>query len=91
MNIQTILEEFRKKYCNDHNGEVRFLRSVFYDEKDGAQEIEAFIEQALTNQKQEILDKVKEKAEGLKDNDEYCCSNAWDESLDTLIKELDNI
>jgi len=41
-------EEFIREFCNDHNGEVRFLRGVFYDEKDGAEKIIAFISSSIT-------------------------------------------
>ena len=37
--IEDKMREFIRKFCNDHNGHVRFLRGVFYDEKDGAEEI----------------------------------------------------
>jgi hypothetical protein len=59
--------------------------------------VETFIEQALTNQKQEILDKVKKRAEGVKKNcicykRHYYCGNCTsNDTLNTLIKELDNI
>ena len=51
MTKDTIIEEavksYRKEFCNDHNGEVRFLRGVFYDEKDGAEHIESFLRSKL--------------------------------------------
>jgi len=34
-----IADEIIDKYCNNHGGEIRFLRSVFWDEKDGAEKI----------------------------------------------------
>lgn len=37
------LDEFEKKFCNNHQKPIRFLRSVFYDEQDGAEQIEQFI------------------------------------------------
>jgi len=43
-----ILEDFIRKFCNDHNGEIRFLRSVFYDKKDGAEQIIAFLTTSIT-------------------------------------------
>lgn len=40
---EELTQRFIHKFCNDHNGEIRFLRSIFYDEKDGAEEIMNFI------------------------------------------------
>ena len=59
MNIQTTLEEFRKKFCHKQillkeNDELDFDAFVF----ERGENLEKFLEQALTNQKQEILDKV---------------------------------
>ena len=39
-------EMFIREFCNDHNGEVRFMRGIFYDEKDGAERIIDFLETA---------------------------------------------
>jgi len=47
-------EEFISKFCNNHNGEIRFLRSIFFDEKDGSEQILKFISKALTEQKKEL-------------------------------------
>ena len=58
-----LIEEFVKKFCNDHNGEVRFLRGIFYDEKDGAEEILEFISQAFTRLSAEKDREWKEKIE----------------------------
>ncbi len=42
-----IISDFILKFCNNHNGEIRFLRSVFFDEKDGAETIINFIKQKI--------------------------------------------
>ena len=59
-----ILAEFVREFCNDHNGEIRFLRGVFYDEKDGAEQIIAFltskIAQALAEEGERIERKIKQ-------------------------------
>jgi len=41
--VERIVNKFILEFCNDHNGEIRFLRSIFYDEKDGAETIIKFI------------------------------------------------
>ena len=60
--IQTILDEFEEEFCNNHQKPIRFLRSVFFDEQDGAEQIEDFLLSALTHQ----FDELKEKIEGMK-------------------------
>lgn len=45
--IEVKLKEFEKEFCNNHQKPIRFLRSVFYDEQDGAEQIEAFLSIAL--------------------------------------------
>jgi len=44
---ERIVNKFILEFCNDHNGEIRFLRSIFYDEKDGAETIIKFIRENL--------------------------------------------
>ena len=44
---EEIMKEFIREFCNDHNGPVRFLRGVFYDERDGAEQIISFLSSAL--------------------------------------------
>lgn len=56
-----IIGEFRKEFCNDHQKPIRFLRSVFYDEQDGAEQIEKFIIKALSQQREEIAEMIKKK------------------------------
>ncbi len=46
--IEEMVKEFREKFCNDHERPIRFLRSIFWDEQDGAEQIEFFILQALS-------------------------------------------
>ena len=59
--IEEIKNEFISKFCNDHNGEIRFLRSIFYDEKDGAEEILNFISQALSQYKDSLVEEIENK------------------------------
>lgn len=51
-------DTFINKFCNDHNGEMRFLRGIFYDEKDGAGEIMKFIQKSLDAQKQQLIEEI---------------------------------
>ena len=51
---ERMLKEFEKEFCNNHQKPIRFLRSVFYDEQDGAEQIENFIEIVLSKQIKEI-------------------------------------
>ncbi len=51
-------EEFISKFCNDHNGDIRFLRGIFYSEKDGSEEILAH----LKTSQQNLLNAIKEEA-----------------------------
>jgi hypothetical protein len=37
------LAEFEKKFCNNHQKPIRFLRSIFFNTQDGAEQIEQFI------------------------------------------------
>jgi hypothetical protein len=47
MLLQQLLTEstdrFEERFCNNHQKPIRFLRSIFYDEQDGAEEIENFL------------------------------------------------
>lgn len=49
--------ELRKKYihkfCNDHNGKVRWLRGIFMDDEDAIEEHLTFISNLLTKKDQE--------------------------------------
>ncbi|KKU25873.1 MAG: hypothetical protein UX38_C0013G0008 [Microgenomates group bacterium GW2011_GWC1_46_16] len=63
--IQTILDEFEKEFCNNHQKPIRFLRSIFYDEQDGAEQIKFFLRQALIHQLDELKGKVENKREEL--------------------------
>jgi len=60
---QKRLEEFIREFCNDHNGKVRFLRGVFYDEKDGAERIMNFlsesIQQAVAEERARVVGEIK--------------------------------
>ena len=62
MKISQILKENEKefidKFCNDHNGEVRFLRSIFWDEKDGAEEILSFLRSSQTKLIEKVIEEV---------------------------------
>jgi len=58
--IDSIIEEFEKEFCNNHQKPIRFLRGIFYDEQDGAEKIEDFLHQALTDYKEEILKLITE-------------------------------
>ena len=61
--------EFIYEFCNDHNGDVRFLRSIFYDEKDGSEQIIVFIKKAIKSTylkgikagREEAIEELKEK------------------------------
>ena len=37
------VKRFESEFCNNHQKPIRFLRSVFYDEQDGAEQIEQFL------------------------------------------------
>jgi|GEM_PF-4456958 len=50
--------EFEKKFCNNHQKPIRFLRSIFYDEQDGAEQIKDFIRELLKKQKEEMVEKL---------------------------------
>src|SRR3990167_10525502 len=50
-----LIKEFIKEFCNDHNGRVRFLRGIFYDEQDGAENIISFLEKAIAQTRLETL------------------------------------
>lgn len=45
-------DRFISNFCNDHQKPLRFLRSVFYDEQDGAEKILEFIEKEIALAKQ---------------------------------------
>ena len=64
------LEEFIREFCNDHNGKVRFLRGVFYDEKDGAERIMNFLSESIQQAVAEERDRlVREARQTLKKED----------------------
>jgi len=46
--VEEIINEFESEFCNNHQKPIRFLRSIFYDEQDGAEQIELFIKKSLT-------------------------------------------
>ena len=52
---KNIIEKFEDKFCNNHQRPIRFLRSIFYDEQDGAEEIEQFILTELQALKEECV------------------------------------
>lgn len=57
--IEQIMDEFISKFCNNHGGEIRFLRQVFYDEKDGAEQIITFLESSLSKIAEASIEAVK--------------------------------
>ena len=56
---QKIIKEFEKEFCNNHQKPIRFLRSIFYDEQDGAEKIENFLYQSLHQIATEAIEAVK--------------------------------
>lgn len=54
--IEQKILEFERTFCNNHQKPIRFLRGVFFDEQDGAEQIEAFIRQALEQVRQETIE-----------------------------------
>ena len=94
--IQTILDEFEKEFCNNHQKPIRFLRSIFYDEQDGAEQIKFFLRQALIHQ----LDELKGKVDGcqeiytsgsrkgeVKEHTDSCCNETISDIL-TIIDSM---
>lgn len=76
MTKQQILKKFRERFCNDHNGEIRFLRSVFYDEKDGAEQILSFLLTSLDelekSVREEMIREIREKIDKLLPDESIC-------------------
>ena len=54
------IEAFEKEFCNNHQKPIRFLRSVFYDEQDGAERIEDFLRQSLLSSIREARQDARE-------------------------------
>ena len=56
------IKRFESEFCNNHQKPIRFLRSVFYDEQDGAEQIETFllseIDRAVTEAKLEAAEEI---------------------------------
>jgi hypothetical protein len=81
---------FIKEFCNDHNGPVRFLRSVFYDEQDGAEQIIDFFAAELEKKEKEVNEIIKsivpEKLERLIERDGV--ANGWNACIDELNKNI---
>lgn len=58
--IEEKIKEFENEFCNNHQMPVRFLRSIFYDEQDGAEQIISFLHSALLSIRQQTLEEAKE-------------------------------
>mgnify|MGYP001580632811 CR=1 FL=1 len=56
---EKIIEEFEKEFCNNHEKPIRFLRGVFYDEQDGAEQIENFLRSSLHQVATEAIEAVR--------------------------------
>ena len=50
--------EFINKFCNAHQKPIRFLRRVFYDEQDGAEEIMSFIKDKIEAERKQIAEEL---------------------------------
>ena len=77
-------KDWEKEFCNDHGGEIRFLRSIFFDEKDGAEEIMNFIGKLQKSQQADIkkmIERIESNA-GHKHPFSDCC-------LSDILKELE--
>jgi ferritin len=106
-NLQKIIEEnekdsrfqFISEFCNDHNGEIRFLRSVFYDEKDGAESILEFIKKREHDSQLRLIEgfreMVKEKIEMIGEpqgfSDDCTWSKGKKEGFIDILFELNEI
>jgi len=58
MSKETILEEFEREYCNNHNRKIRWLRGVFIDQEDQIREIEKFLSQAIDQTREETIESI---------------------------------
>ena len=47
-----LVKGFISEFCNDHNGYVRFLRGIFFDEKDGAESIIKYINKKISEMRE---------------------------------------
>jgi len=54
-------KEYIHKFCNDHNGEVRWLRGIFMDDDDAIEEHLTFISNLLIQKDQEHKAELEEK------------------------------
>ena len=92
--LKSILEEFEREFCNNHQKPIRFLRSIFYDEQDGAEKIEEFIKSSLTYLLSGIIEEIEKKRLGCKETILYKtpnCGSCSGCSYDSGIREAQEI
>ena len=87
-NLDTIKAEaarrFESQFCNNHQKPIRFLRSVFYDEQDGAEQIEKFILSEIDRAVEAVVGEIKN---WMKKDENW----GWDDDRDFKYVKEDDI